>query len=241
MQKRLECVIEKIRQTKSFDDLKTCILGLRDHFEIDNLVYHSLNSTGQQYAVLTYADSWVDHYIEQDYARIDPVVLGCLQRFQPVEWKQLDWSGKAARNFMGEAIGAGVGTQGYSVPIRGPNGQFALFSVNHTCSDAAWSKFTERNMNDLWLTSHFINQRALDLEQAQKPEYEKFYGKFLSPRETDTLTLLAQGFSRAQVAEKLKISENTLRTYIESSRSKLRALNTTHAVASAMTRGLLLL
>ena len=41
------------------------------------------------------------------------------------------------------------------------------------------------------------------------------------------------------VAEKLGISEHTLRVYIESARFKLGALNTTHAVARAMIRGMI--
>jgi len=53
------------------------------------------------------------------------------------------------------------------------------------------------------------------------------------------MTFLAQGLSRAQVAEKLTISEHTVRVYIESARFILGALNTTHAVARVLIRGLI--
>jgi len=53
------------------------------------------------------------------------------------------------------------------------------------------------------------------------------------------MTLLAVGYSRAQVAETLSISEHTLRVYVESARFKLGAMNTTHAVARALSRGLI--
>lgn len=240
MQRRLESVLDQLGQVQTFEGLKKSILGLQDLYEIDHLVYHSLNSTGQQYAVLTYQDEWVNHYIDSDYARIDPVVLGCFQRFHPIEWKRLDWSGKAAREFMGEAVDAGVGTQGFSVPIRGPNGQFALFTVNNNSSDQNWERFTDRHLGDLLLASHFINQKALALEMDTDQPRDPKIVKTLSPRETESLTLLALGMKRAQVAENMKISENTLRSYIESARVKLGALNTTHAVANAVTRGLLL-
>ena len=55
------------------------------------------------------------------------------------------------------------------------------------------------------------------------------------------MTFLAMGYSRAQVAETLSISEHTLRVYIESARFKLGAVNTTHAVARALTRGLIVI
>ena len=89
-------------------------------------------------------------------------------------------------------------------------------------------------MHDLLLAAHYINERALALEGEGHAPHQS-----LSPRETDALTLLAAGRSRAQAAERLKISEHTLRVYIESARFKLGALNTTHAVASALSRGLI--
>jgi DNA-binding CsgD family transcriptional regulator len=61
----------------------------------------------------------------------------------------------------------------------------------------------------------------------------------LSPRELGAMTLLAKGFSRAQTADEMQISEHTLRVYIEAARHKLGALNTTHAVARALSRGLI--
>ena len=61
----------------------------------------------------------------------------------------------------------------------------------------------------------------------------------LSPREVEAIQLLARGHSRAQAAAELGISEHTLRVYIESARFKLGALNTTHAVVRALTRGMI--
>ena len=129
----------------------------------------------------------------------------------------------------------GVGNQGYSIPIRGPNGQFALFTVNHSWSDEAWAKFTLEHRRDLILIAHYFNEKALEFEPDRQPDNPPS----LSPRETDAMTLLAIGYSRAQVAARLSISEHTLRVYIESARFKLGALNTTHAVARAMSRGLI--
>jgi DNA-binding CsgD family transcriptional regulator len=129
----------------------------------------------------------------------------------------------------------GVGNQGFSIPIRGPNGQFALFTVSHNCDDETWSKFTEEHSRNLILIAHYFNRKALEFEPGRQPEQSRA----LSPREVDAMTLLAMGYSRAQVAEALSISEHTLRVYIESARFKLGALNTTHAVARAMSRGLI--
>ncbi len=235
MTKKMESFVESLGQAQTLDDLQNLVLNLRDLYEVEHLVYHSVNSTGQQYAALTYDPNWVDYYIDQGFDRVDPVVTGCFRRFHPVDWKRLDWSSKAARSFMGEATSTGIGNQGFSVPIRGPNGQFALFSVNHRCNDDNWAKYTERNTQDLILIAHYLNQAALKIERGT----DEMPTRALSPREKDALTLLALGYNRAQAAENLSISEHTLRVYIEAARFKLGAMNTTHAVARAMSQGLL--
>ncbi len=237
MQTRIEKFVEKLQQAETLDDLQSVVEHLRTLYQADHFIYHSVNHAGEPYAALTYDLKWVDHYLAQDYARIDPVVLGCYQRFHPVDWKQLDWSGKPARGFLKEALDAGVGNQGFSIPIRGPKGQFALFTVNHKCSDDQWARFTRAHVHDLILIAHYINKKALEIEAGS----DILPDATLSPRETDALTLIGLGLSRAQAAERLKISEHTLRVYIESARFKLGAANATHAVALALARGKIVL
>ncbi|MEM9707168.1 MAG: autoinducer binding domain-containing protein [Pseudomonadota bacterium] len=232
----LDGFFERMESATTQDDLFELTHALRDHYGIAHIVYHWVNSDGEQYGAGTYPVAWAQHYIEKGYLRIDPVIQGCFQRFHPVEWKRLDWSTKAARNFMQEAIDWGIGNQGYSIPLRGPNGQFALFTANDSCSDEAWNEFCETNVRDLIMVAHYFNQKALQFE---KPDEDKVQ-KPLSPREADALTFLALGYSRAQIAEMLEISEHTLRVYVESARFKLGALNTTQAVARALSLGLII-
>lgn len=233
MQAPILAFLERLQQVTTFDGLQRLIEDLRDIYQVEHLIYHSVNSAGEPYAALTYNLDWVDHYLDRDFGRIDPVVLGCYQRFHPVDWKDLDWSGKAVRNFLLEATDAGVGNQGFSIPIRGPNGQFALFTVNDRTSDAAWARFTATHVRDLILIAHYVNQKALEIERGT----DRCAELNLSPRELDVLTLIALGKSRAHAADNLSISEHTLRVYLESARFKLGAVNTTHAVAMALTRG----
>ena len=187
----LEAFIDRLQKVQTLDELNDQVVALRDVFDVEHVVYHSVNSTGEQYAALTYSPEWVGRYLEQDYARIDPVVQACYRRFHPIDWKRLDWSGKNVREFRGEAGDSGVGVQGFSVPIRGPSGQFALFSLSDNRSDDKWKGFTENHIRDLLLVSHYINQKALELEKgtdhAPMPS--------LSPRETDALTMLAMGLT----------------------------------------------
>lgn len=231
----LNPVLEELDSTNTLEDLERIAVTLRDRLEIHHVVYHWVDSAGDQYGCTTYHDAWVKRYQDRNYHRIDPVIIGCFQRFHPIDWKSLDWSGKISKAFLQDALQHGVGNQGYSIPIRGPNGQFALFTVNHSCNDETWQKFTQTYGRDLILIAHYFNRKALEFESNRQPEVSRS----LSPREIDAMTLLALGYSRAQVAHSLSISEHTLRVYIESARFKLGALNTTHAIATAMSRGLI--
>ncbi len=232
---QLEQVLEDLETSEGFEAFQLNSERLRAALEVDHVAYHWVDSAGDQYGVGTYSVEWQARYHEKNYVRVDPVIVGCYQRFHPVDWKRLDWSSKAAREFLAEARTYGLGNQGFSVPIRGPNGQFALFTVNHSCSDEDWEVFTNKYRRELVVIAHLMNKAALELEPDKIPDQKQP----LSPREVDAMTLLATGYSRAQVADSLAISEHTLRVYIESARFKLGALNTTHAVARAMARGLI--
>ena len=231
----LNRILEELEFVTSLEGMQNTIVALRDTLGVDHIVYHWVDSRGEQYGCGTYSRKWVRRYEKKNYLRTDPVITGCYQRFHPVDWKRLDWSSKAAREFLADAREHGVGTQGYSIPIRGPKGQFALFTASHACDDDTWAAFIDENGRDLILVAHYFNRKALEFEPDRVPDQ----ARALSPREVDAMTLLAVGYNRAQAAETLAISEHTLRVYIESARFKLGALNTTHAVARAIGSGLI--
>lgn len=234
MRTEYETVNDILQSAEDVSGLQTATESLRDGLGIDHVVYHWVNSRGERFGAGTYSQAWVDRYVERDYLRMDPVILGCLQRFDPLDWKELDWTPRAARAFLAEAVAFGVGNQGYSIPIRGPSGQFALFTTSHCCDDRNWARFIDENRRDLILIAHQFNRKALEFEH----EFDVPIPA-LSPRELSAMTYIAKGLNRAQAAAEMEISEHTLRVYIEAARHKLGALNTTHAVARAMSRGLI--
>lgn len=233
-QEQVEALFEGIQAASTLSDLQKATEKTRDHYRIAHIVYHWVNSAGERFGAGTYPQVWVDRYVEQDYLRMDPVIIGCFQRFDPVDWKQLDWSSKASRAFLREAINFGIGNQGFTVPIHGPSGQFALFTANNNCDDGRWAGFIEKNRRTLILLAHEFNRKALEFEDAEGPMHVG-----LSPRELAAMTYLAKGMNRAQAAAEMDISEHTLRVYVETARHKLGALNTTHAVARALSKGII--
>lgn len=230
-----EKILEELEQADTLEKLYSVTHLMRDSYQVRHVVYYWVNSVGENYGAGTYTEEWAERYVEKGYNKIDPVVLGCFQRFEPTNWKDLDWTSKPARDFLKDALDHGVGAQGLAIPIRGPNGQYAVLSINDMRDDDEWDAFVRQHKRDFMILAYEFNKKGLQFEENGNTTA---MGK-LSPRELAALTYLARGMSRNQAAHQMKISEHTLRVYIESSRHKLGALNTTHAVARALNNGLI--
>ena len=229
-------MLERLQTTKSIEELQVWAHELRDFFGVTHVFYHTANLKGEQVGAFTYGLAWARRYIEKDYNSIDPVVLGALRRFHPMDWKTLDWSSPAGARDDARGDGAGLGNQGWSVPIWGPSGEFALFSRQPQRPTTRTGRASPPgHAKDILLISHLVHQQAMRIidNEIDPPTTE------LSPREREALTQLSLGQSRAAVADALHISENTLRAYIDSARHKLGAANVTHAVALALARGII--
>jgi DNA-binding NarL/FixJ family response regulator len=77
-------------------------------------------------------------------------------------------------------------------------------------------------------------QVAAEREREELPEVED-----LTPREETILRLLTEGLTNAGIADRLHLSEGTVKNYVSQILSKLQANDRTHAVVLAIRRGLL--
>jgi len=234
--RKIDPILGALQTATTLEQVGQIVTKLRDEYGTAHAIYHVIGDSGEEYGAYTYDQDWVNHYISEGYGQVDPSVLHCLRSFGPVNWADGDWSAPRARNLLVEAVDGGVGKHGMSIPVRGANGQMAMFSVSTYEKDDLWDKFRGEYLNDLLLASHYLHIKSAeimgDAYQAPLPS--------LSPRERDVLTLLAAGVSRSEAAEKLKISEHTFRVYVDSSRKKMGTMNTVHTVAKALTAGLIL-
>lgn len=254
----LQKIYEKLPDPQCIEDLGHLIDYVRDVLEVEHVSYlalslgSSVRFASSQVGALandvggwwrennalgasSYSYDWSLRYVEQHYQRIDPVVEAAIRSFVPINWKELDWRDKGRRTLLREAIDFGVGNQGYTVPIHGPDGQFSILVMNGTMSDEKWQKMIDSRKSAILIVSHFFHQKVLEIT--------KVFGEVkpakLSPREVDALTALAVGKNRSQAAYDLKISENTFRVYVDSARHKLGALNLPHAIAIGVRQGVI--
>jgi RNA polymerase sigma factor (sigma-70 family) len=60
----------------------------------------------------------------------------------------------------------------------------------------------------------------------------------LTPREEEVLQLLAEGLSNKEIGARLHLTEGTVKNYVSAIIAKLQANDRTHAVITALRRGL---
>ena len=73
------------------------------------------------------------------------------------------------------------------------------------------------------------------------PDPDGFPAETLTPRELEVLAMLAEGLGNKEIAQRLKISEHTVKFHVASIFGKLGAASRTEAVSRGIRRGLILL
>jgi DNA-binding NarL/FixJ family response regulator len=86
-----------------------------------------------------------------------------------------------------------------------------------------------------------LNADAILLATAEPGSADPVHDEALTPRERDVLELVAEGLPNRAIAERLGISDQTVKFHVAAVMAKLGAANRTDAVRRAARRGLLTL
>ncbi len=85
-----------------------------------------------------------------------------------------------------------------------------------------------------YLSSQLADILQAELTRQQAPPARQARGGDLSPREEETLSLIARGFTHSQVATRMKVSKATVDTYVERIRAKLQVGNKAELTRAAL-------
>jgi DNA-binding CsgD family transcriptional regulator len=223
-----------IGHAKSIDGLSALLADWRDESGIAHLVYHAVDIPAFEKAnallLLTYDGAWVRRYVEQDYFHIDPVVIAGRNGFLPIDWLMVDHHSPAARRFFAEAESYGVGRHGFTLPIRGPAGERALFTINTNASDEHWHRWRDAHLQVFYVLAHYFHDRAVRLAGLRSDDV----GRPLSRREQQCLRHLTRGETPGQIAAALNLSGSAVHGYLRAARRKLECATIEQAVAKAI-------
>jgi DNA-binding CsgD family transcriptional regulator len=235
---RMDRLLARLQAKGSASDL-SLLHAIADEFDLLQVSYLGIRlpklTRYEPFLFSTFPSSWIVRYRQQSYLTVDPVITRAASFVLPTDWGALETRGSSAvRRLFGEAREFGLGTVGISLPVRGPGGELALFSLTSDLSAADWRDWQRLNVPSLQLLAYHIHQKLIaDADGGTRNRHA------LAPREIDVLRWAARGRTVRDTAEILALSERTVRFYLELARSKLNALNTTHAVAIALDEGLI--
>jgi DNA-binding CsgD family transcriptional regulator len=239
LDERFEAALASIEAASDDAGLQRAILALLQPYGLRHAVYHALRipqaDVSQKVIAFTYPTDWVSYYVSRRLFTIDPVVRAGERSILPVDWCTLDRSPPAVRRLFNEAAEAGLGKQGLTIPIRGPHGDHAIFTVTSDVPDCDWQATKSAYVRDMQLIGNYIHARVIDLYLTESPAKTPS----LSGRETEVLRWAAAGKTIDETATILTLSSSAVRTYLDSARHKLDCLTKPQAVARATQLGLI--
>lgn len=234
-------LIDHLARADRIDAASELISGFMESWGLCNVCYIALNmpmpNGSRPLLSLSYSSEWQKHYAQSGYVDIDPIMRAGLGGILPVDWADIDRGDPIVRKFFGEAQELDVGSNGISVPIRGRHGEFALFSVTSSASNAEWRGVSHQIIRDLMVLSWNFHAAALR-SCGTASAVESIH---LSPRESSCLRWKALGKTDEDIGRILGISSHTVRFHLESARTRLNTSNATHTVAKAIALGLIVL
>jgi LuxR family transcriptional regulator len=182
-----------------------------------------------------YPARWNTHW--DRYSAHDPYYHACFESTLSLDWQTIQmrptltpverdsWHYLADRSLC----------QGITMPLHLPGGRFAYLSAVGDMDDETWAAVAARSRTSLFLVAHqFQACVAPWLGRAQHGG-----APHLTARELECLSWAAQGKTAADIACVLDRSVETVRLHLKRSIRKLGALNRPHAVAKAVSYGLL--
>lgn len=230
-------VVDQFSSITTEADCLSLLQSTRDHYGLTNVVYFASRipevRIEEPLIAVTYQDEWVQHYKDERFVEIDPVVPAGLRNLLPTDWSTFDRRDPETKRFFGEAGEFGVGSQGLTIPIRGSHGALAMFSITSDDSDSEWALLRKHLMREFQIIAAATHDMILRINGAE------LQAPRLSPREVECLQWASEGKTYEDIATIMNIRKGTVKSYMEIARKKLNSINTTHTVTRAIRLGLI--
>ncbi len=185
----------------------------------------------------SYPESWMKHYLANNYLEADPTYRRALRQRGVFAWREVMTAEPLARRekrVMLEAAEAGL-QSGVSLSIYGPLGEVMGFGFASDTPNLIINRDQQSLLHALANQFH-LAYMALD---ATSPPAAPAAPVRLTDRQRAILQLAAAGKNRAEIAEILGISIETVKDHFSGIFQKLNCHNQAAATAKAITLGLI--
>jgi len=174
----------------------------------------------------SYPSSWIDRYVKENYAQIDPVLQTNFGNFKTQIWSETSRQASGAQKvFLDEAQGCGL-SDGITVgmaSLRHSTGSLFSFSGPQI----------SENIRHALLLEYLVPHLHMVLTRTCFPPKSR-EAPFLTKREKEVLQWIKEGKTNWEIGQILGISERTSKFHVQNIASKFDASNRSHVVALAM-------
>jgi DNA-binding CsgD family transcriptional regulator len=175
--------------------------------------------------------SWRKLHVQSGRVDLGPLLRAGLGGIAPVGWSVLERDDPIIGKLLGEALELDVGANGVSIPLRGRDGEYALFSV---CVQDAGSSAMSRHafMRRLMVASAIFCAMVRCGSSTQESR-----GDQLTDRELICLRLTALRKTDDEIGLAIGASSSAARFWLETARARLNAATVDAAVQIAVRMG----
>ncbi len=235
-------LIDSITKTNTIEEIHGICSKAVENFGFERFIYGARIPTSftqpYMFIISSYPDEWRDRYTAENYIAIDPTVSYCARNILPLEWSllhQTEKDNQRVQKFMDEARDFGL-NNGISFAVHNAQGEFAMFSLSsENTSEAVREKARTITPFAQLFSAHLHEavRRVIDIKEIPLMEPK------LTEREKECLLWAAEGKTSWEMAQIMRISERTVIHYLQCVTEKMKVTNRQHAVARAVSSGLI--
>ena len=239
----LDSYVEEAIKATTVENLHALCWRLMANQGYDYYVYGMVVpvSYGKYQLHLIYSDQsdWTNHYRTENYLRDDPFISHCLKHVSPIVWdsnKNSDFGMTSTQTRMLQKARE-FGIKNIVVlPIHGSFRDLSFLQVSITKGHVVPKETILNMMPTLSFVARFLHEAAYRILVKNCEPAQTIY---LTPREKEVLVRVADGENTSEISDTLKISENTVLAHMKKIHLKLDVKSRSHAIAKAITLGLL--
>jgi len=222
--------LDSLERLSTLDGVTSALEEALARFGVESFIVTGLPTRDQAFDDHVITSRWPPEffmlYVENDYARFDPLAERSIHSHMPFEWSADSYRSNAdprVAEIMERSADFGL-KHGYVVPIHGPNGYEGCVSM--AGSELRLSARAKAAIHLIALYA-FDRMRQMRGQRSDKKSP-------LTTREREVLAWAAKGKSASQISQALRISKRTVDEHTQTAARKLGAANRTQAVAIAL-------
>lgn len=191
-----------------------------------------------QFVLNGYPKEWRARYVEQNYQEVDPTYHHCIVRKQiiPVIWDSRVFKGDKEAKMRSESREFGL-LCGASFSVHGGHGEAAMLSLATSQDSCRAKQHIVSIIGKSQLLACYLHEATQRIVLSKGPL--PLTKMELTLRERECLLWAAEGKTGGEIADILKITERTVTFHLQNAGNKMGASNRQHAIARALSMGLI--